>query len=86
MQFCFGHGALEPEDELVVEIGRVIDTVGVGDQGVGDRRTNPAADMTKAAALDGRIVELSCGAGLLMYCRTSRLISHARARGSNGLN
>ena len=37
MQLGLRHGALEPQHESVVEIGRVIDAVGVGDQGVGDR-------------------------------------------------
>ena len=37
MQLGLRHGALEPQYEAVVEIARVIDAVGVGDQGVGDR-------------------------------------------------
>ena len=37
VQLGLRHGALEPEHEPVIEIGRVIDAVSVGDQGVGDR-------------------------------------------------
>ena len=35
MQLHFGHGALHPQDEPVVEQRRMVDAVGVGDQGVG---------------------------------------------------
>jgi hypothetical protein len=35
MQFGFTHGAFEPQDQAVVKEGWVVDTVGIGDQGVG---------------------------------------------------
>jgi len=37
VQFGFRHGALETEDEAVVEVARVIQAVGVGDQRSGER-------------------------------------------------
>ena len=37
MQLGLRHGALKPQHESVIEIGRVIDAVSVGDQRVGDR-------------------------------------------------
>ena len=36
MQLRFGHDALHPQDEPVVEHGRMVDAVSVGDQGVAD--------------------------------------------------
>jgi hypothetical protein len=35
VQLCLGHGALHPEQQPVVEQGRVVNTIGVGDEGVG---------------------------------------------------
>ena len=35
MQLRLAHGALESEDQTVVEQGRVVDAVGIGDQGIG---------------------------------------------------
>lgn len=36
VEFCFAHGALQTEEQAVVEQARVIDAVGVADQGVGE--------------------------------------------------
>jgi hypothetical protein len=35
MQFAFGHGPLEAQDEPVIEHGGMVDAVRVGDQGIG---------------------------------------------------
>jgi hypothetical protein len=35
MQFGLGHRAFEPEQQLIVEIGRIVATVGVDNQGSG---------------------------------------------------
>jgi hypothetical protein len=35
MKFCFTHGALQPEDQAIVEKRRVIQTIAVADQSVG---------------------------------------------------
>jgi hypothetical protein len=35
MQFRFAHRTLEPQDEPVVEQSRMVDTVGIADQGIG---------------------------------------------------
>ena len=36
MQLGFAHGALEPEQEAIIEEGGMIDAVGVADQGIGE--------------------------------------------------
>jgi hypothetical protein len=36
MQLGFAHGALEPEEEAIVEKGGMIDAVGVADQRIGE--------------------------------------------------
>jgi hypothetical protein len=35
VQLDRGHRAFEPQQELVVEVAQVVDTIGVGDEGVG---------------------------------------------------
>jgi hypothetical protein len=35
VQFRFGHGAFQPQQQPVVEVGQVVDAVAVDDEGVG---------------------------------------------------
>jgi hypothetical protein len=49
MQLGLRHGPFEPEQELIVEIGRIVATIGIDDEGSGQR-----ADLQQAMPVAAR--------------------------------